>query len=151
RTFHHFPHDRINGQTIGELYDRALHDSDGEAWDREVWKATRLEAVFLTNDFDDPLEGWDPSAYVPCLRTDDLLLKLHEPRTIERLRACTGMEVQDLAGLRAAVGRIFERFVRHGARACAISLPPDFQPRRAAPRRAVTPVRRAIQGLDLRP
>jgi glucuronate isomerase len=151
RTFHHFPHERINGQTIGELYDRALRERDGGAWDREVWQASRLEAVFLTNDFDDPLEGWDTTAYVPCLRTDDLVLKLHEPRTVERLRTVTGVDVQDLASLREAIGRIFERFIRHGARACAISLPPSFVPRRATPRRAVTTVRRAIQNLDLRP
>jgi hypothetical protein len=43
--------------------------------------------VFLTNDFDDPLEGWDTRAYVPCLRTDDLVFKLHERRTVERLGA----------------------------------------------------------------
>src|SRR3954447_2916835 len=76
RTFHHFPHERINAQTIGELYDRALRERDGGAWDREVWQASRLESVFLTNDFDDPLEGWDTTAYVPCLRTDDLVLRL---------------------------------------------------------------------------
>ena len=107
--------------------------------------------MFLTNDFDDPLEGWDTAAYVPCLRTDDLVLKLHEPDTIERLRRSTGVDVQDLASLREAIGRIFERFASRGARACAISLPPDFIPRRAAPRRAVTPIRRAIQNMDLRP
>lgn len=151
RTFHDFHHDRIDRHTIGALFDKALHDRGGEAWDREVWKTTRLEAVFLTNDFDDPLEGWDTDAYVPCLRTDDLVLKLHEPSTVERLRRSTGIDVQDLAGLREAIGRTFERFVKHGARACAISLPPDFAPRRATPRRAVTPIRRAIQGLDLRP
>src|SRR5262249_13450265 len=111
----------------------------------------RLEAVFLTNDFDDPLEGWDTAAYVPCLRTDDLVLKLHEPATIERLRKSTGVDIQDLAGLREAVGKTFERFANRGAPACAIRLPPDLVPRRATPRRAVTPVRRAIQGLDLRP
>ena len=38
-----------------------------------------LEAVFLTNEFDDPLEGWNVQKYMPCLRTDDLVLKLHEP------------------------------------------------------------------------
>ncbi|OJW10598.1 MAG: amidohydrolase [Planctomycetales bacterium 71-10] len=151
RTFHGFQGDRIGPGEIGDLYDRALHDRDGAAWDERVWKATNLERVFLTNEFDDPLEGWDTDRYVPCLRTDDLVLKLHEPRTIERLRAATGVDVGDGAGLREAVVKLFERFVAKGARACAISLPPDFAPRRAAPKRAVTPIRRAIRGMDLRP
>jgi glucuronate isomerase len=151
RSFHGFSGDRITPQAIGALYDAAIHERDGDEWDRQVWKTTNLEAVFLTNEFDDPLEGWNTQQYVPCLRTDDLVLKLHEARTLERLRSSTGVDVQDLAGLRDAIGRIFDRFVSRGARACAISLPPDFRPRRATPRRAVTPVRRAIQGLDLRP
>jgi glucuronate isomerase len=151
RTFHGFSHDRITPETIGALYDRADHSHDGEAWDREVWSKTRLEAVFLTNDFDDPLEGWDTSKFVPCLRTDDLVLKLHEPRTLERLRKSTGVDVQDYASLRKAIGALFERFVARGARACAISLPPDFAPRIATPRRAVTPIRRALHQMDLRP
>ena len=58
---------------------------------------------------------------------------------------------RDWTSLREAIGRLFERFVKRGARACAISLPPDFAPRRASPRRAVTPIRKAIHGLDLRP
>jgi glucuronate isomerase len=151
RTFHRFPHDRIAPATIGELLVRADHRQDGEAWDREVWASSRLEAVFLTNEFDDPLEGWDTSAYIPCLRTDDLVLKLHEPQTIERLRAASGVDIQDYAGLRKAIGGLFEKFAGRGARACAISLPPDFVPRRAAPRRAVTPIRKAVHGMDLRP
>jgi glucuronate isomerase len=150
RWFHGFTEDRITPHNIGELYDRCRHERDAAAWDREVWKATGIEAVILTNEFDDPLDGWNLREYVPCLRTDDLVLRLHEPGTTERLRRCTGIDVQDLAGLREAIGRIFERFVNRGARACAISLPPDFRPRRATPRRAVTPVRRAIQCLDLR-
>jgi len=151
RTFHDFPHDRINSDNIGELYNRALKTSEGERWDQEVWKTSRLEAVFLTNDFDDPLEGWDTSKYVPCLRTDDLVLKLHEPSTMERLRKSTGIDVQDYATLREAIGVLFDRFVKRGARACAISLPPDFAPRKAAVKRAVTPIRRAIHQMDQRP
>jgi glucuronate isomerase len=152
RTFHDFPHDRITPQNVGDLYDRAERAArDGAAWDREVWTKTHLEAVVLTNDFDDPLEGWDTHRYVPCLRTDDLVLKLHEPTTVERLRRTSGVDVQDFASLRRAIGVLFERFVRRGARACAISLPPDFAPRRAAPKRAVTPIRRALHQMDLRP
>ncbi len=41
--------------------------------------------------------------------------------------------------------------MQRGARACAISLPPDFSPRRGSPLRAATPIRKAIHGLELRP
>jgi len=151
RTFHDFPHERITPKNIGELYDRAQRSTGGDAWDREVWKRSQLEAVFLTNDFDDPLEGWDREKYVPCLRTDDLVLKLHEPATVERLKRATNVDVQDYASLREAVGVLFERFVARGARACAISLPPDFAPYRSNVKRAVTPVRRALHQMDQRP
>lgn len=151
RTFYRFTHDRISTENIEELYNLAEKGSDGEGWEKEVWSKTRLEAVFLTNDFDDPLEGWDTSKFVPCLRTDDLVLKLHEPRTRDRLMVATGMAVGDLSSLRQAIGVLFERFVAKGARACAISLPPDFAPRAGAVKRGVTPVRRALTGMDLRP
>ena len=150
RTFIGFPHDRITPKNIGELVQRADHGLDGDAWDREVWNASKLEAVFLTNEFDDSLEGWDTAAYVPCLRTDDLVLKLNAPMTIARLRLTTDIDVEDYASLRLAIGRVFDRFVRRGARACAISLPPDFTPG-GSPRRAATPIRKAIHGMELRP
>ena len=153
RTFHRFPHDRITARKPRRAA-RASRPPPGRRrqWDREVWKASRLEAVFLTNEFDDPLEGWDTAAYVPCLRTDDLVLKLHEPRTIARLEAVARhVDVQDFTSLRLAIGRLFERFVARGARACAISLPPDFAPRRRRPDEPSTPIRKAIHGLDLRP
>jgi glucuronate isomerase len=151
RTFHGFAHERITPETIGELYDHADREGDGTAWDRQVWDRSRLEAVFLTNEFDDPLEGWDTEKYVPCLRTDDLVLKLHEPSTVDRLRRATEVDVQDYPTLRRAIGVLFERFAGRGARACAISLPPDFSPQPASPKRAVTPLRRALNRMDLRP
>jgi glucuronate isomerase len=150
RTFHGFSHERITPANIGELYDRAHREKSGAAWDQEVWEKTKLEAVFLTNEFDDPLEGWDTAKYVPCLRTDDLVLKLHEKRTVERLRKSTGVDVQDYESFRKAVGALFERYVSKGGRACAISLPPDFAPRSPTPKKAVTPIRRAINEMDLR-
>jgi glucuronate isomerase len=151
RTFHEVQGDRIGPETIDDLCDRADHRRDGAAWDRQVWTRSRLEAVFLTNEFDDPLEGWDTAQYVPCLRTDDLVLRLHEPGTLDRLRRATNVDVQDDKSLRLALGALFEYFTRHGARACAISLPPDFAPLRPAPKRATTPIRRALHGMDLRP
>ncbi len=149
-TFHGFE-GPINPETIDDLYQRADKPAAGGDWDRAVWDRTKLEACFLTNDFDDPLEGWDTSKYIPCLRADDLVLKLEQPGTVERLQRSTGIEVGDYASLHKALGVIFERFKSRGAGACAISLPPDFAPLRSTPKRAVTPIRRALHGLDLRP
>jgi len=150
RTFYGFERDRIDPDAIEGLIAQADHSKDGAEWDETVWERTRLEAVFLTNEFDDPLEGWDTSRYVPCLRTDDLVLKPHQPGTIDRLQRATNQEVEDLETLRKALARLFERFVEKGARACAISLPPDFRPDQPAPIRAMTPLRRVLKGLEVR-
>lgn len=151
REFHGFEGDAVNSETIEELISAADKESKGPQWDATVWKKSNLEAVFLTNDFDDPLQGWDTAQYIPCLRTDDLVLKLHEPRTRQRLNAFAGLEVVDYNSLRIAIGKIFDHFMKHGVRACAISLPPDFAPHRPPTISATTPLRRALTGLDVRP
>src|SRR5262249_13439850 len=46
----------------------------------------------------------------------------------QRLAKSTGIEVGDEKSLRRAVGKLFEHFTRKGAKACAVSLPPDFTP-----------------------
>src|SRR5262249_53462930 len=88
-----------------------------------------LEKIFLTNEFDDDLEGFDTNRYVPCLRTDTLVFQLHRPEVRERLARVTGISAHDQGSLRQALRALFEHFLRHGARAGAISLPPNFCPR----------------------
>jgi glucuronate isomerase len=65
---------------------------------------------------------------VPCLRTDELVFHLAKVEVRQRLQEATNTDVYDAASLRAAIGKLFERFVSKGARACAISLPPGFTP-----------------------
>src|SRR5436305_13007780 len=97
-------------------------------WEEQLLRASNVEKVFLTNDFDDPLEGFDTSRYVPCLRTDELVFKLDEPSVRHRLAKVTGIEATNAEALRRAIGVLFERFVQRGAKACAVSLPPGFTP-----------------------
>src|SRR5438132_6581194 len=97
-------------------------------WETRVLRQANIEKVFLTNDFDDPLEGFDTNRYVPCLRTDDLVFHLDKPEVRQRLANATGLEVTNLASMRSALTKLFEHFTRHGAKACAISLPPSFTP-----------------------
>jgi len=128
RTFFDFSGERVTAADADALWDAAERLMSQPDWENEVLRRSNIEKVFLTNDFDDPLEGFDTQRYVPCLRTDDLVFHLDKPEVGQRLAKATGIEVGDAGSLRRAIGKLFEHFTRHGAKACAISLPPDFTP-----------------------
>lgn len=131
QTFCDLPHgEHFSPENWETLYDRSVERMAADDWEQQVIEKTKLDGVFLTNDFDDDLEGFDTQFYVPCLRTDDLVFKLHEPEVQKRLAKATGVEVSDYASLTQAVGKLFDHFVSKGAKACAISLPPYFSPTR---------------------
>jgi glucuronate isomerase len=114
---------------LWELADKRMAQAD---WEAQVLRQTRVDQIFLTNDFDDPLAGFDPARYVPCLRVDDLVFRLGEPAVRERLAAVSGVDAGSAPALRRALDALFERFLAQGAKACAVSLPPDFEPRPSA-------------------
>jgi glucuronate isomerase len=128
RAFLDFQGQRLSIADCGWLYDTAEKVMRRPDWEDRVLRQSNLEKVFLTNDFDDPLTGFDTNRYVPCLRTDDLVFHLANPEVRGRLAKATSVEVGDLPSLRRAIGSLFEHFTRHGAKACAISLPPEFAP-----------------------
>jgi glucuronate isomerase len=128
RAFLNFQGDRLTLADTTWLCDAAEQLMAKPDWEQWVLHRSNIEKVFLTNDFDDPLQGFDTNRYVPCLRTDDLVFHLHRPEVRQRLARATGVEAGDVASLRQAVTKLFDHFTRRGARACAISLPPDFAP-----------------------
>ncbi|TWU64959.1 glucuronate isomerase [Crateriforma conspicua] len=108
-------------------------------WADTVLSRSNVRAVFLTNDFDDDLQGFDTAKYIPCLRTDDLVFHLAKPETRQRLTDCSGIELTgSLDSLRSALKQRFEHFTASGAKACAISLPPTFEPQQVSDGRAET-------------
>lgn len=143
REFFDFQEERITLDNWESLYDRASVAMAQPDWEEQVLRQSKLERVFLTNDFDDPLTGFDTSRYIPCLRTDDLVFHLGKLETRERLAAATGNEFCDADSLVAAIAYLFDHFSKNGARACAISLPPCFSPAKVS-RATVEP---ALQSL----
>jgi len=123
-----FQDDRVTVKNWESLYDSAATKMREPDWAAQVLRQSRLESVFLTNDFDDALTGFDTSLYVPCLRTDDLVFHLGKPEVRARFEKATGCTAATSAELRRGIGRLFEHFIQNGARACAISLPPEFAP-----------------------
>lgn len=128
RDFFGFQDERITASNWERLYDQSQAVLAAPGWEREVLQRSRLSGVFLTNDFDDPLTGFDTAFYIPCLRTDDLVFRLWQPETRERFQKATGQDAWDVASLRRGVAGLFHHFLTHRARACAISLPPGFTP-----------------------
>jgi len=110
------------------LYDLAESKCGSIGWEETVLDKSGVESIFLTNEFDDPLEGFDLKRYLPCLRTDDLVFHFAKPEVRKRLEACTKSSVTNLGGLKAAITNRFEHFQAKGVKACAISLPPSFTP-----------------------
>jgi glucuronate isomerase len=141
-----FPHDRIDASNLDELWRLADRRLNAESWERDLLARSNVEKVFLTNNFDDPLEGFDVERYVPCLRLDDLVFRLGDPAVAERLRQSSGKDAGNAAGLREALAALFERFVSRKARACAISLPPEFAPEPIDAGRADQVLRRILSG-----
>lgn len=128
RTFLGFTGERITEADADKLFDAAAKTFAQKDWETQVRNKTKLEKIFLTNEFDDALEGFDTDVYVPCLRTDTLVFQLDKVETRRRLQTCTGVEIRDAATLRMALAKLFMNFIRKGAKACAISLPPAFHP-----------------------
>lgn len=139
RTFFGFEGDRLDSSNWETVYDAAESQMALAEWPQMVLDQSNVEAVFLTNDFDDELAGFDTDTYIPCLRTDDLVFHLAKYQTRQRLEACTGITLDGtLNSLRDSLNQRFEHFVAAGARACAISLPPTFSPLPVSDGRAST-------------
>lgn len=140
REFFGFEEPKLDLENWEALYDTAEARMAQADWSEQVLAKSKLEAVFLTNQFDEPLDGFDTEVYVPCLRTDDLVFHLGKESVRTRLSRFTGTDIHDSQSLRSAIRDLFEHFTSHKARACAISLPPDFVPTRISAGRAGTAV-----------
>ena len=128
QVFFEFDDDRITVENWESLYDRSLKKMQSPGWEQTVLDRSGLDQVYLTNDFDDPLEGFDTKMYVPCLRTDDLVFHLGKAAVRERLQKAASMVPAGASQLKDAIGKLFAHFQKNDVRACAISLPPDFHP-----------------------
>jgi len=128
RRFLGFNGTRVTVDDADALFDASLRQFAAADWEQQVFAKTNLEKIFLTNEFDDSLDGFDTNTYVPCLRTDTLVFKFEEAGVRERLAKVTGIYAGDVPNLRKAIRVLFERFVAKGVKACAISLPPEFMP-----------------------
>ncbi len=144
--FFGFKDDRITPQNWESLYDNAAKKMAEPDWETQCLQQSGIEKVFLTNDFDDPLAGFDTERYIPCLRTDDLVFHLAKPEVRQRLAKATQIEVTNTATMKDAIKKLFAHFVANNVKACAISLPPSFTPRQPGLHEVRAPLQKALNG-----
>lgn len=147
--FFGFQDDRITPANWEKLYDDAAAKMATPTWEDDCLQASGIEKVFLTNDFDDSLTGFDTGRYIPCLRTDDLVFHLAKPEVRERLHKASGRSVSDATSLTQALGALFEHFTSKHAKACAISLPPSFSPRPVTAAEVAGPLQKLLTNQEL--
>lgn len=128
RVFFGFDEELITASNWEILYDNALKCMQAPDWETTVLDKSGLDQVYLTNDFDDPLSGFDTRFYVPCLRTDDLVFHLTRSDVRQRFEKATSVSGASAESLRQGIDSLFRHFTKNSARACAISLPPSFAP-----------------------
>ena len=114
KTFFGFEDERLTLQNWERLYDHAEQKMAQPDWEEQVLKISKLEAVFLTNDFDDPLTGFDTKRYIPCLRTDDLVFHFDKAPTRERFAKATGITPTSASTIREGIGKLFSHFQSKG-------------------------------------
>ena len=138
--------ERLDTNNWEAVYDSSESKMASADWADTVLHESNVESVFLTNDFDDALSGFNTQTYIPCLRSDDLVFHLGKESTQQRLSHCSGIQ-QDgsLTNLRNALEQRFDHFTANGARACAISLPPNFAPKVISDGRATTALSDVLQ------
>jgi glucuronate isomerase len=146
QAFFGYKKESVGPADVDALFDAVEKTTAAADWRDQVFKKTNLESVFLTNDFDDPLEGFDTARYVPCLRTDELVFKFDQDSVRARFAKATGIEPATVSATLDGIGKLFQHFTAKGARACAISLPPDFEPVRPGQRETEEAFARVLAG-----
>ncbi len=128
RDYYGFSDHELTPSNVSKLYEAVSKAGAQPTWADQVLAKANVEAVFLTNDFDDPLTGFDTNKYIPCLRTDDLVFHWTKPEVRERFSKVTGCASATVNDVTTGIAKLFDHFIANNARACAISLPPWFAP-----------------------
>jgi glucuronate isomerase len=128
------------------IYDRSVEVMDRPEWREELLAQASIERVFLTNQYDDDLEGLDTTLYSPCLRTEPFFQSLERVAERNGLGRFLGRPLRTLEDLRAALSLAFDKFMAHGMGYAALSTPANMQSTFVTDEEAGQLLQRAISG-----
>ena len=121
-----FDEPMIDAQNAEALYQTATAKLQQPTWYLSVLDHVKIRKAFLTNEFDEDLQGYNKDVFIPALRVDSWINQITDVNTVKRLAACTGSDIHSLSAFKQATQQVAERFREYGAVSMAISLSPDF-------------------------
>jgi len=120
-----------------------------KAWFEEVASQANIQRVYLTNQYDDDLEGLDTSFFTPCLRIEPFVLDILEPDARQRMSEVLGRPVRVPSDMKTLIDRTFRYFMEHGMGYAAISSPAGLRTFAVSEQDAERILRSAIEGSAL--
>ena len=109
------------------IFDRSVEVMDRPGWREELIARCNIRRVFLTNQYDEDLEGLDTSFYSPCLRTEPFTLWFERADQREGVGAFLGRPIRLTTDFAAGIDKVFAKFMAHGMGYAAMSIPANFQ------------------------
>ena len=149
QTLFGFAEDRVTPDNWQSLADAVKSAAERPGRAREILDASSITKVYLTNNFDEDLSGIDGNMFVPCLRTDSLVMHWESEDTRQSFEKATGGDGASVSSLNAGLDVLFSRFRDSGAASAAISLPSDFTCRLVGDSELDTVLARVASGAEL--
>jgi glucuronate isomerase len=109
------------------IFERSVEVMGRPEWREELIAQANIVRVFLTNTYDEDLEGLDASLYSPCLRADPFVLGMECADERERLSAFLDRPVRTTGDVVEGIDKAFVRFCAHGMGYAALSTPANLQ------------------------
>jgi len=109
------------------IFDRSVEVMDRPEWKDELAAQAGIERVFLTNQYDDDLDGLDEDFYTPCLRTEPFILWMDRAQERQKMEAFFRRPLRSVRDFTAILQATFERFMAHGMGYAAMSIPANFK------------------------
>ncbi|MFO7697936.1 MAG: hypothetical protein R6X16_12380 [Anaerolineae bacterium] len=109
------------------IFDRSVEVMDRTGWAEELIAQADIVRVFLTNQYDEDLEGLDRGFYTPCLRTEPFVLWMDRAADRQGLGRFLNRDLRTVDDFRTVIAQTFDKFVSHGMGYAAMSIPTNFQ------------------------
>lgn len=109
------------------IFDRSVVVMDRPGWREELIARCNIRRVFLTNQYDEDLEGLDTTFYSPCLRAEPFTLWFERADQREGIGAFLGRPIRLTTDFCAGIDKVFAKFMAHGMGYAAMSIPANFQ------------------------